>query len=380
MELGVGEYCRVHIRVRCESPLGQIVAVSGSTHQLGYFDKEKVVALVTTPESYPVWYTKIPLVVPRHQLVHYKFCLMEAGSLIAFERRSFPRTFLPDDVDTVVEDTFSPHDIEDEEGDVESHVRAEINAFATKSIMDEDAVNRLLGDELANKRLFIVCYHLPVVIRRTGDLLSPFAVSWGESLIAKSDNSSVSTIMDTFWMGTVAVPGDKPTAHEQEQLVKVLREMNCIPVFLDADVQRNAYHGYCKQVMWPVFHNVDQLDHIHAAWNLNDTSSSGGVSLGGVSNAISTMSGQTQSPTKSTINWNNGGMGDKFHEAFLAANIAFCDNLTPVVKVDDVVWVHDYHLMQLPQLLREGMNSGKLPAKLSIVFYMHIPFPTSQVS
>ena len=27
---------------------------------------------------------------------------------------------------------------------------------------------------------------------------------------------------------------------------------------------RQAYHGYCKQVMWPILHNVDQLDYIHA--------------------------------------------------------------------------------------------------------------------
>jgi hypothetical protein len=80
-----GEYCRVHFRVRCETVMGQTVALGGSTHQLGYFDKDKVVTLVTSPESYPVWYTLNPIVLPRHQLVHYKFCVMEAGSVRAFE-------------------------------------------------------------------------------------------------------------------------------------------------------------------------------------------------------------------------------------------------------------------------------------------------------
>ena len=37
-----GEYCRVHIRVHSEAKMGQTVAVSGSTYQLGYFDPEKV--------------------------------------------------------------------------------------------------------------------------------------------------------------------------------------------------------------------------------------------------------------------------------------------------------------------------------------------------
>jgi trehalose-6-phosphate synthase len=30
-----------------------------------------------------------------------------------------------------------------------------------------------------------------------------------------------------------------------------------------------AYYGYCKKILWPLFHNVDQLDQIHAAWNLH---------------------------------------------------------------------------------------------------------------
>lgn len=38
-----------------------------------------------------------------------------------------------------------------------------------------------------------------------------------------------------------------------------------------------------------------------------------------------------------------------------------------------MVWVHDYHLMCLPKLLRDG------PLLVSIVFYLHIPFPTSQI-
>ena len=46
-----------------------------------------MVKLVTSPESYPVWYTLNPIVLPRHQLVHYKFCIMEGGTTKAFEHR-----------------------------------------------------------------------------------------------------------------------------------------------------------------------------------------------------------------------------------------------------------------------------------------------------
>lgn len=107
-----GEYCRVHFRVRCAAPLGQTVGVSGSTHRLGYFNKDRVVPLVTTPESYPVWYTTTPIVVPRMQLVHYKFAVMQGGACKAMELRANNRTFMPNDPNTVIEDAFDPAALE----------------------------------------------------------------------------------------------------------------------------------------------------------------------------------------------------------------------------------------------------------------------------
>jgi trehalose-6-phosphate synthase len=89
-------------------------------------------------------------------------------------------------------------------------------------------------------------------VRRTGRAEEPFAVEWGESLIAKSTSTSsvasIANTMETYWLGTVSVPGEKPSPRELEALEEVLRRMKCIPVFLEADMARKAYHGYCKQV------------------------------------------------------------------------------------------------------------------------------------
>ena len=65
--------------------------------------------------------------------------------------------------------------------------------------------------------------------------------------------------------------------------------------------------------------------------------------------------------------------GDKYHEAYQSANNTFFECIKPHIKEGDVVWVHDYHLMKLPKLLREAH------LKISLVFYLHIPFPTSQI-
>ena len=45
------------------------------------------------------------------------------------------------------------------------------------------------------------------------------------------------------------------------------------------------------------------------------------------------------------------------------------------------MWVHDYHLMLLPKLLsdREKEVSPTHQRRTSIIFFLHIPFPTSQI-
>jgi len=60
------------------------------------------------------------------------------------------------------------------------------------------------------------------------------------------------------------------TAKEKAQLEAQLHSMSIVPVFIDDEIAASAYYGFCKQIMWPVFHNVDQLDQIHSAWNLQD--------------------------------------------------------------------------------------------------------------
>ena len=44
-------------------------------------------------------------------------------------------------------------------------------------------------------------------------------------------------------------------------LEEILKELNCFPVFLDEEVLRSHYHGFCKKILWPVLHNsVNMLE------------------------------------------------------------------------------------------------------------------------
>ncbi len=56
-------------------------------------------------------------------------------------------------------------------------------------------------------------------------------------------------------------------------------------------------------------------------------------------------------------------------ETYLATNARFADALLGQVRRDDLIWVHDYHLLPLPGLLRaRGVRNP-------IGFFLHIPFP-----
>ena len=36
---------------------------------------------------------------------------------------------------------------------------------------------------------------------------------------------------------------------------ELLKELNCFPVFLEEEVLRSHYYGFCKKVLWPVLHS-----------------------------------------------------------------------------------------------------------------------------
>lgn len=57
-----------------------------------------------------------------------------------------------------------------------------------------------------------------------------------------------------------------------------------------------------------------------------------------------------------------------------AVNQSFADAIQDVYKDGDLIWVHDYHLTMLPQMLRNVLPAAK------IGFFLHLPFPSSEVT
>lgn len=64
-------------------------------------------------------------------------------------------------------------------------------------------------------------------------------------------------------------------------------------------------------------------------------------------------------------------------EGYKRANQIFADYIAEIAEEGDVIWVHDYHLMLLPEMLRLHTESAGKNVKIG--FFLHIPFPTSEV-
>lgn len=146
----------------------------------------------------------------------------------------------------------------------------------------------------------------------------------------KRSSGGLATAMDPIlrrsggvWIGWSGTEQEEPA----EARKRLRDEQNCVAVDLPADVARRFYEGYANDALWPLFHNFTARLRFDAG------------------------------------NW----------AAYIEANNRFCSAVVDQYEPGDRIWVHDYHLMLLPRLLRE-----KLP-DAAIGFFLHIPFPTSDL-
>lgn len=109
-----------------------------------------------------------------------------------------------------------------------------------------------------------------------------------------------------------------------------------VPVWLEDKVAHGHYDGYCKMTLWPLFHYLLWQD-------------------------VAT----------------EYASADAHYPQYDQANQVFAARLASVIKPGDLVWVHDYHLLLVPRLLRAAM--GERGADLIIGLFVHTPFPSSEV-
>ncbi len=130
--------------------------------------------------------------------------------------------------------------------------------------------------------------------------------------------------MDFLWVGW---PGDSIPAEREAEVREHGKAYHAAPVFLPNETIDQFYHGFCNKTLWPLFHYFPSLARYEE---------------------------------------------DYWHE-YQRVNQIFAEAAASVLRPDDVVWVHDYHLMLLPGLLRQ-----RFP-EMPLGFFLHIPFPSFEV-
>ena len=70
-------------------------------------------------------------------------------------------------------------------------------------------------------------------------------------------------------------------------------------------------------------------------------------------------------------------INEEHWQGYKRANQMFADYISTIAEDGDIIWVHDYHLMLLPEMLRSMLKSMGKTVKIG--FFLHIPFPTSEV-
>ena len=170
-------------------------------------------------------------------------------------------------------------------------------------------------------RTIIVSNRLPTKVNRTDEGLS-FTPSEGG---LATGLGSIYRAEGNLWIGWPGLVVE--TEQEREQVTHQLRTDSMQPVFLTDEEIAGFYEGFSNSTLWPTFHYFSQ-------YALYD---------------------------------------EQMWETYVAVNQKFCAAVLAVAGPDDTIWVHDYQLLLLPQLLRRARPQS------SIGFFLHIPFPSHEV-
>jgi len=133
---------------------------------------------------------------------------------------------------------------------------------------------------------------------------------------------------DSVWVGWPGLPEDCLDNHKKQEISATLKsQYQCAPVFLSEEQIEGYYHGFSNKTIWPLFHYFTNKAEYEA----------------------------------------------KTWAAYQEVNQQFLKAADAYIEEKDVIWVHDYQLMLLPQLIKEKHPHAQ------VGFFLHIPFPSFEI-
>lgn len=177
--------------------------------------------------------------------------------------------------------------------------------------------------------MIVVANRLPVTMVQEDDGSTTFKMSSG-GLVTALQGTRLE--MEFIWIGWLGREVDEA---QRPGIVRQLWENHrCVPVFLTDELANDYYNGFSNDVLWPLFHYVPL--------------------------PMYKGSGEKK-------------FDNELWDAYKRANELFAETVMDIYENGDYIWVHDYHLMQLPRELRS------MRERCRIAWFLHTPWPSSEV-
>jgi len=171
-------------------------------------------------------------------------------------------------------------------------------------------------------RLLIVSNRLPLTVQKPSNG-GGVEISSGGLVTALR---SVVRQREGCWIGWAGTDRD-PAIERRLRTDIALDSCRMVPLFLSKEEHQDFYCGFCNEILWPLFHDLQSRCNFEPAY------------------------------------W----------QRYLKVNARFADVVCSEAKPGDLVWIHDYHLMLQGKLL-----SGRIGRK-RLMYFHHIPFPPADV-
>jgi trehalose 6-phosphate synthase/phosphatase len=172
-------------------------------------------------------------------------------------------------------------------------------------------------------KLIILSNKLPFEIIRNGEVPEITEKTGG---ISASLNAFYRHLQCSWvgWTGNENIPLNN--AQKEEVYARYLKE-KCHPIELEEEEILNYHYGFCNRTIWPLFHYFTQYSELNPEY------------------------------------WDH----------YQVVNRKFAQRVLELAEKGDKIWVHDFHLMLVPKMIRDANP------ELSIGFFMHIPFPSYEI-
>jgi len=181
---------------------------------------------------------------------------------------------------------------------------------------------------MTEKRLVIVSNRLPIQLKEKN----------GKVTLKESDGGLVSSLKSyleratgdelfskKYWFG--AADFSESRWNKFKSANKEPFTFAIEPIFIEKKTFSQFYNGFCNATLWPLFHYF--LSYVE--------------------------------------------FDENTFKSYEEVNFKFSERLLAFLQPGDTLWIHDYQLMLLPELIRE-----KLP-DITIGFFLHIPFPSYEL-